>query len=123
MSDQEQELTKIEQDVLELMKTEYVEHGWAHSGCVRPDWSALLNCNTEGDAVWRAVDHLIQLGYVQRRNCQALAYELTPAQRWQLIEGYDLNDYWQMAGQGPGGDEYYEITHVRSVVEKGTSNV
>lgn len=123
MSDQEQELTQIEQDALAVFKEKYIEHGYAFSGCVAANSDVLARLSGVGDELWAAIDHLIQLGLVQRRNCQALAFELTATQRLELIESHDLSDYWQLAGSGPGGDEYAEILHVRSVIEKGRSNV
>ena len=121
MSDQE--LTKIETDILAVFREKYIEDGWFYSGCLPANSPKLQDLSDGSDQVWAAIDHLIQIGYVQRRNCQKLAYELTPSQRWELIESNDLSDYWQLVGQGPGGDEYAEIVHVRNEVEKGNSNV
>ena len=118
MSTQEQELTKIETDVLGMLRESYKEHGSAYSGCIPANATAFRNYASEGDELWAAIDHMIHLGLVQRRNCQGLAYELTVAQRLELIDGYDLSDYWQLVGQGPGGDEYSEILHVRAEVAK-----
>lgn len=98
------------------MKNRYIEEGWTFSGCVPSNDEALARCARHGDDVLAALDHLAQLGYIQQRNCQAFAFELSPAQRLELIEGNDLSDYWQIAGRGPGGDEYGEILHVRAEV-------
>ena len=121
MSDQV--FTPIDCRVMTLLKERYIEKGWALSGCVPAEDPALARCARDGKDVLAAINHLIELGYIQKRDCQALAYELTPAQRLETIEGYDLADYWQLVGQGPGGDEYSEILHVRNEVEKGQSDV
>lgn len=121
MSDQG--LTPIESRVLSLLKHRYIEEGWAFSGCAPAEDPDLARCAKDGGDLRAAVDHLIQLGLVQKRDCMTLAFELSPAQRLELIDGYDLSDYWQLAGHQPGGDEYGEILHVRSVIEKGNSNV
>lgn len=122
MSDQE--LTKIEQDVLTVFKEKYIEHGWAFSGCLPANSPKLMSLSGDGDELWSAIYHLIEMGLVQRRNCQARAFELTTAQRLELIEANDLTDYWQLTSHGPGGDEYAEIVHVRAEVAKqGGSNV
>lgn len=121
MSDQG--FTPIETNVLAVFQEKYIEHGWAFSGCLPANSPKLEDLSDGSEQVWAAIDHLIQMGYVQRRNCQKLAYELTAAQRRELINSHDLADYWHLVGQGPGGDEYHEITDVRQEVEKGTSNV
>lgn len=116
MSDQK--LTKRESGLLTVFRERYVERGWAYSGCVPANDTVLHPYAGDGDELWAAIDHLIQLGFLQRRNCQALAFELSPAQRLELIEDGDLSDYWRLAGQGPGADEYAEILHVRAEVAK-----
>ena len=120
MSDQE--LTTIEISVLAVFREKYIEHGWFYSGCLPANSPKLKDLSDDSDQVWAAIDHLIQIGYLQQRNCQKLSYELTPAQRWELIESNDLSDYWQLVGEGPGDVEYSEIVHVRNKVEKGNSN-
>ena len=121
MSDQV--FTPIENRVMTLLKDRYIEEGWTFSGCVPAEDPALARCARDGDDALRAILHLIELGYIQKRDCMTLAFELSPAQRWELINSHDLADYWQFAGRGPGGDEYGEIVHVRDEVEKGNSNV
>lgn len=116
-------LTPIENRVLSLLKERYVDDGWAFSGCAPAEDPALARCAKDGADVRAAIDHLIQLGLVQKRDCQALAFELSPAQRLELIEGYDLSDYWQLSGRPSVGDEYGEILHVRSVIARGDSCV
>lgn len=116
MSDQG--LTLIENRVFTLLKDRYVDDGWAFSGCAPAEDPALARCAKDGADVRAAIEHLITLGLVQKRDCMTLAFELSPAQRLELIEGYDLSDYWQLAGRSPGGDEYAEILHVRAEVAK-----
>ena len=121
MSDQG--FTLIESRILSLLKSRYIDDGWAFSGCapaVDPD---LARCARDGADVTAAIDHLIELGLVQKRDCMTLAFELSPAQRLELIEDYDLSDYWQLSGRPSVGDEYGEILHVRSVIARGDSYV
>ncbi len=113
-SDQKADET-IAERVLNFMRGEYIRDGYLYSACAAPDYIA---CKLRADyqETVAAIEELIAKGKLQKRNCAALNYELTPRERHTLIEEHNLAKVWEQ-GEGrwfrPNDKEYGEISNVR----------
>ena len=79
--------------LLRMMQDEYVATGYMYSGCLavgyivgKLEWSACYAIDVVYD--------LIDAGHVRKRDCQAIAFELSTEQRRTLFEKYNLADKW-----------------------------
>jgi hypothetical protein len=77
-----------------LMRTftrQYRRAGYLYSGCFQQDY--LLR--RFGESVVLVIGKLIDDGFLRKRNCEALAYEIVPRERLKLIERHKLDRTWQ----------------------------
>lgn len=79
--------------LLTLMEDEYIATGYQHQGAVTLDYvAAKLGWSAEFAAGMMA--QLIAYGFVQRRNCMVVAFELVPMYRVYLVR-YGLSPDWE----------------------------
>ncbi len=84
----EKELPEEAKKLFSYFIDEYIEKGYLYSGSVPYD--ALI---ANGVSI-SAIDKLLKNGVIQKRNCDGLAYELTPSKRKPLVAKHDLCSIW-----------------------------
>jgi len=77
--------------ILKAMEKEYIEKGFMYSGCM----SIHELREIAGERVFDVVSEMMKEGLIERRNCEALAYELPKEKRKQLILEHNLAQVWE----------------------------
>ncbi len=68
----------------------YRREGYVCSGCFQQDYLV----RRFGESVLFVIRKLIDDGFLRKRNCEALAYEIVPRERLKLIDRHKLQCRW-----------------------------
>lgn len=85
------QLSYSSQKLLDFMREDYIEHGYMYSGSW-PFTSLKANGFSEDD-----IAELHKSGFLQRRDCEEYAFELSSCERGALISKHDLCSVWYEA--------------------------
>ncbi|MBQ8245846.1 MAG: hypothetical protein IJZ42_01820 [Lachnospiraceae bacterium] len=77
-----------DQDLYTFLKNEYIDNGYLYSG----SWP--YNSLREKGFTHKDIDDLLEKGWIQKRNCEGLAYELSVPKRHQLLSEHALCSRW-----------------------------
>lgn len=97
----------MKEEILKILADEYVAGGFLHSGSLIPRVIA-DRVGSERDAVLDNLTAMAEEGLVQRRSCQALAFELPGIRRAALIKQHNLREVWET---GAGAAFYPNSSH------------
>lgn len=101
-------LSRDAEALFEIFKEEYVKRGCMYSGMIP------LNAPPICGYQVRALYELVSAGVLQKRDCDADAFELTAQERLKLIDTYNLQDAWKESGLAEWCED--EVTRVMCMV-------
>lgn len=87
-------LSKDALALFEIFKKHYVENGYMHSGMIPFNVAPVISFDY---SVYR---ELIEVGLLQKRDCNGYAFELTAPARKKLIDEYNLSEVWEADSHG-----------------------
>lgn len=100
--------------LLNAMRKEYVDVGYMYSGCIGSNQAGRTLDTSEPDIIYNIIFELIDNGFVQKRGCDAIAFELTKEERKKLIIDNNLSIKWEEKASYcyPNDPKYGEISKV-----------
>lgn len=105
-------ITKIERKLVEYAEKEYVKCGYMYSGSISPNYSEINKICGKKNSL-DVLFSLVKKHILQKRNCDALSFELVIPRRKKLIKKHNLAKVWQKyAPYFYPNDEHGEVTKV-----------
>ena len=105
-------ITKIERKLVEYAEKNYIETGYMYSGNISPNIFEIIKICGKNNSL-NVLFSLVKKHILQKRNCQALSFELVIPRRKKLIKKHNLSKVWQKnAPYFYPNDEHGEVTHV-----------
>ena len=83
-----------QQKVLCFMEAEFISSGYMYNGCIEASAANSERVGMPWENFNRALFLLAQRGLINKRDCQADAFELSPARMTELIEKHNLLSVW-----------------------------
>lgn len=93
-------------ELFQFLQTQYIDSGYSYSGSW-PANSLFVKGYTMED-----IEPLVNAKLIQKRDCDAYAYELTADERAKLIDAHNLGQAWQSKGTSISTDIRDEINCV-----------
>ena len=87
-------LSDVERKILELMEQEYIRKGYMYSGSISINNHRLLKIIGDDNPV-DVMFRMVKKGLIEKRKCEALAFQLPAQKRLQLIKKYNLAVEWE----------------------------
>lgn len=87
-------MNSVERKVLEFMEQEYVRVGYMYSGGITINDQRLAKIIGDNHPV-DVMFSMAKKGLIEKRKCEALAFQLTAQKRLQLIQKHNLAVEWE----------------------------
>ena len=110
------QISESSQKLLKFMRDDYIKNGYMYSG----SWP-YTSLKEEGFSK-DDISELQKAGFLQRRNCEEYAFELTPKERGVLITNHNLCSVWFEKKGEPFLLEIQEEARIAADIPKDKSN-